>query len=460
MTKAKLVLLPPTWVQRAPTPGYERLLADPDIDAVYIPLPNQLHFEWSVRALEAGKHVLCEKPLCLAARDVERLCVARDRAGRHIEEAFGYRNHAQWTKVLDLIASDAIGPVRAAHAVLAKQFLDPADVRNNPAAGGGALYDLGSYAINALNLVCGRPPIRVAGVLERDARFGIDRLTSALLDYGDAHASLTVATQAGPAAWATHQQLTVLGARGWLRLNFPFAQARPIACRIELGDERSVGAVPSVVYEFEPANQYALQVERFSRRVLGAAVPHLADRGCARHAADDRSDLLPPPATARGARSRTDAPGPPMKILMLHGINLNMFGKREPAKYGTTTLAEIDARLVALGKELGAEVVSFQSNDEGAMCERIHQAFDSDIDAVLINAGAWTHYSYGLRDALAMLTVPIVELHMSNIHAREPFRTHSVIAAIARGQICGFGVDSYLLALRAAVSAVQQAAKA
>lgn len=253
--------------------GYEQLLADPDIDAVYIPLPNQLHFEWSVRALEAGKHVLCEKPLCLASRDVERLCVARDRAGRHIEEAFGYRNHAQWTQVLDLIASEAIGAVRAAHAVLAKQFLDPADVRNNPAAGGGALYDLGSYAINALNLVCGRPPSRVAGVLERDARFGIDRLTSALLDYGDAHASLTVATQAGPAAWATHQQLTVLGARGWLRLNFPFAQARPIACRIELGDEHSVGAVPSVVYEFEPVNQYALQVERFSRRVLGADVP-------------------------------------------------------------------------------------------------------------------------------------------------------------------------------------------
>lgn len=145
-----------------------------------------------------------------------------------------------------------------------------------------------------------------------------------------------------------------------------------------------------------------------------------------------------------------------MQILVLHGINLNMFGKREPAKYGTTTLAEIDARLVALGKELGAEVVSFQSNDEGAMCQRIHQVLGSDIDAVLINAGAWTHYSYGLRDALAMLTVPTVELHMTNIHAREPFRANSVIAAIARGQICGFGVDSYLLALRAAVSAVQQ----
>jgi len=149
-----------------------------------------------------------------------------------------------------------------------------------------------------------------------------------------------------------------------------------------------------------------------------------------------------------------------MKILVLHGINLNMFGKREPAKYGTTTLAEIDARLLALGKELGAEVESFQTNHEGEMCERIHRAFGEDIDAVLINAGAWTHYSYGLRDALAMLTVPIVELHMSNIHAREPFRTHSVIAALVRGQICGFGVDSYLLALRAAVSAVRQAATA
>jgi 3-dehydroquinate dehydratase-2 len=149
-----------------------------------------------------------------------------------------------------------------------------------------------------------------------------------------------------------------------------------------------------------------------------------------------------------------------MKILVLHGINLNMFGKREPAKYGTTTLAEIDTRLLALGRELGAEVISFQTNDEGTMCERIHRAFGEDIDAVLINAGAWTHYSYGLRDALAMLTVPIVELHMSNIHAREPFRTHSVIAAIVRGHICGFGVDSYLLALRAAASAVNQAAKA
>ncbi|KVC59204.1 type II 3-dehydroquinate dehydratase [Burkholderia stagnalis] len=142
------------------------------------------------------------------------------------------------------------------------------------------------------------------------------------------------------------------------------------------------------------------------------------------------------------------------KILMLHGINHNMFGKRDPAQYGTITLAQIDARLQGLAMELGVQVESFQTNSEGAMCERIHRAFEERQDAVLINAGAWTHYSYGIRDALAILTCPIVELHMSNIHAREPFRHHSVLAEIVSGQICGFGVQSYLLALRAAVSAL------
>ena len=140
-------------------------------------------------------------------------------------------------------------------------------------------------------------------------------------------------------------------------------------------------------------------------------------------------------------------------FLMLHGINHNMFGKRDPVQYGTVTLAEIDDRLQALGRELGVAVECFQTNDEGAMCDRIHQGFTDGVAGVLINAGAWTHYSYGIRDALAILTVPIVELHMSNIHAREAFRHVSVFAEIAKGQICGFGVDSYLLALRAAVSA-------
>ena len=141
-----------------------------------------------------------------------------------------------------------------------------------------------------------------------------------------------------------------------------------------------------------------------------------------------------------------------MNILVLNGINLNMFGKRDPAQYGTITLDEINQRLMVLGQELGARVENFQTNFEGAMCERIHAAHTDGTQAVLINAGAWTHYSYGIRDALAILKCPIFEVHMSNIHAREAFRHQSVIAEIAKGQIAGFGVDSYLLALRAAVA--------
>jgi 3-dehydroquinate dehydratase-2 len=146
-----------------------------------------------------------------------------------------------------------------------------------------------------------------------------------------------------------------------------------------------------------------------------------------------------------------------MKILVLHGINLNMFGKRDPKQYGTITLDQINEQVVALGTELGTEVEHFQTNHEGAMAERIHQAFFDNVDAVLINAGAWTHYSYGIRDALAILKCPIVEVHMSNIHAREAFRHHSVIGEIAKGQVAGFGVDSYLLGLRTAVNHVRNA---
>ena len=141
-----------------------------------------------------------------------------------------------------------------------------------------------------------------------------------------------------------------------------------------------------------------------------------------------------------------------MKVLVLHGINLAMFGKRDSATYGTATLAEIDRMLTELGTELGATVETFQTNSEGEMCERIHAAHTGGIDAVVINAGAWTHYSYGIRDALAILTIPIIEVHMSNVHAREPFRHESVFAPVVRGQIAGFGADSYLLGLRAAVA--------
>ena len=138
------------------------------------------------------------------------------------------------------------------------------------------------------------------------------------------------------------------------------------------------------------------------------------------------------------------------KVLVLHGVNLNMFGKRDPTQYGTITLKEIDEKINALASELGFAAECYQTNHEGEMVERIHRAHEERVDAVVINAGAWTHYSYALMDALAILKVPIVEVHMSHVHAREQFRHYSVVAPLAQGQITGFGVNSYLLGVRAA----------
>lgn len=146
------------------------------------------------------------------------------------------------------------------------------------------------------------------------------------------------------------------------------------------------------------------------------------------------------------------------RVLVLHGINLNMFGRRDPAQYGTITLDEINRQIARLGSELGLETEFFQTNCEGEMVEKIHQAHEQQVDAVIINAGAWTHYSYGIMDALAILKIPIVEVHMSHVHAREKFRHFSVIAPVARGQISGFGVSSYLLGLRAAWELIKDGA--
>jgi len=145
------------------------------------------------------------------------------------------------------------------------------------------------------------------------------------------------------------------------------------------------------------------------------------------------------------------------KVLVLHGVNLNMFGRRNAHHYGTWTLADIDGELKALGRDLGVQVETFQTNRESDMVERIHRALDDGTQAVVINAGAWTHYSYALRDALEMLPVPVVEVHMSHIDAREAFRRRSVLAPVVAGRISGFGIQSYLLGLRAAVALMDAA---
>lgn len=137
------------------------------------------------------------------------------------------------------------------------------------------------------------------------------------------------------------------------------------------------------------------------------------------------------------------------KFMLLHGVNHNMFGKRNPEQYGTITLDEINGRVIALADELNVSVTCFQTNSEGAMVDKIHEAYLEKYDGVLINAGAWTHYSYAISDALEMLECPIIELHMSNVHKREEFRHHSVISPIASGIIIGLGADVYTLGLRA-----------
>ena len=253
--------------------SYQQLLDDPRIDAVYISLPNHLHREWTIASLRASKPVLCEKPLSLAPDDIRAIIAARDATGLRVEEAFAYRNHPQWARISALIQTGAIGQIVGAHGMLAKQFLDPADIRNDPALGGGALHDLGSYAISSFNTIFGRSPQRVVATCEIDTMFGIDRLTSGILDYGNAQASFTVGTQSGTDGWGTHQSLSILGTDGWIRADFPYAHARPTPCSVFVGDKRSVGNLATTTIPFAPINQYAAQIERFSTLVQGQAAP-------------------------------------------------------------------------------------------------------------------------------------------------------------------------------------------
>ena len=171
--------------------------------------------------MEAGKHVLCEKPLSLSIAEIEQLKEVRDRTGRHIEEAYVFRNHPQWARIAEILRSGMIGEPRGMQVTMAMQFHDPNDIRNKLELGGGALYDMGGYVISACSLVFRRAPIRVVAAIDRDPVMGIDRLSTALLDYGGAHATITVGTQAGPAGRGSHQLLSVLGSTGWLRMDYP-----------------------------------------------------------------------------------------------------------------------------------------------------------------------------------------------------------------------------------------------
>lgn len=253
--------------------SYEALLADPSIEAVYIPLPNHMHIEWCIKAMEAGKHVLCEKPIALTAKEAEVLLDARARTGRLVEEAFAIRNHPQWAALRTLVDSGEIGAVRGVQTMLSMCNKNPDDIRNKPDVGGGALYDLGSYAVAGCRMVFNAEPKRVIARFDMDPSFGTDRMASAILEFPQGHATLLVSMQTGPDTGGTHQHLGVITDRGWVRADFPYSHAIASPCHLFIGDHKSIGYHHARALTFEPMNQYKLQAERFSHLVRGEKVP-------------------------------------------------------------------------------------------------------------------------------------------------------------------------------------------
>ena len=241
--------------------SYEALLADPEIDAVYIPLPNHLHVPWTVRALEAGKHVLCEKPIALNAAEAATLIAARDRTGLVVAEAFMVRHTPWWQRVRALAQNGSLGEVRAIQTFFSYFLDDPGNVRNQADIGGGGLLDIGCYAIATARYVFGAEPLRVAASIDRDPVMRVDRLTGALMEFSDArHLTFTCSTQLAP-----HQRVTVVGTRGRAEVLIPFNAPIDVPCRIVVEDGGSGGGVE----EFEIADQYTLQGDAISRVILG-----------------------------------------------------------------------------------------------------------------------------------------------------------------------------------------------
>jgi predicted dehydrogenase len=238
--------------------SYDALLADREVDAIYNPLPNHLHVPWSIRAAEAGKHVLCEKPIAMSASEARELLAVRDRTGVQIGEAFMVRTHPQWTEVLRLIAGDRIGELGLVSGHFSYYRRDPNDIRSHVEFGGGALMDIGCYPINLARLVFGAEPTDVIADVEPDPDMGIDRLTSALLHFDAGQATFTCAGQLAP-----YQRMLIFGARGRIEVEIPFNAPHDASCHLTVDD----GRVERI--EIAAVDQYTLQADRFSEAVLG-----------------------------------------------------------------------------------------------------------------------------------------------------------------------------------------------
>ena len=244
--------------------SYEELLADPEIDAVYNPLPNHLHVPWSIRAAEAGKHVLCEKPVGLNVDEAKKLRDVRDRTGVKIGEAFMVRAHPQWLKTLDLVQAGRIGDLRSIVGFFSYSNLNPANIRNILEYGGGGLMDIGCYPIFTSRLVVGAEPRRVLGLVERDPKTKIDRLTSAILDYPQGHCIFTCGTQNVP-----YQRMQILGTRGRIEIGIPFNAPPKRSCRVFLDNGRDVTGSGVKTYKVPKCDQYTAQGDLFSRAIRG-----------------------------------------------------------------------------------------------------------------------------------------------------------------------------------------------
>ncbi len=263
--------------------SYEELLADPDVEAIYNPLPNHLHVPWSIRAAEAGKHVLCEKPIALSATDARELRDARDRAGILIGEAFMVRTHPQWLGVRRLIDGGRIGDLRLVVGHFSYYRRDPSDIRSRAEWGGGALMDIGCYPITLSRWLFNAEPLEVTGQLEHDPDMGIDRLGSALLRFPTGQASFTCAGQLAP-----HQRMQILGTAARIEVEIPFNAPPDRGCRIYVDDGSQFAGASAESIEFPAVDQYALQADQFSDAIRGVgSVPVSLDDAIANMAVID-----------------------------------------------------------------------------------------------------------------------------------------------------------------------------